>query len=275
MNIVSYLKPLSQEEKETLLKQKKQLTIAYDENEQWVESFYQRGASVFYARLQVSMKFFEEGELDSIQAFLKYVQNFKVKYVIVTLPVALVINKASSEKINESLNTLIKILSKQKLKLVIEPSSQAYKDLAYILKAFKPTHLQFVFKPVHIYKTKGSVLSLYRIFKEHIQLVVSEDMTKDQMPALIGYGEANVIALFKLLVKDAYQGDILLDPNFEEYLTKLAKKQGSFWRFLFKKDIQTYDVLKKQMRLPEKKDINIFDIYLNQLDVLIIIFRLG
>jgi hypothetical protein len=100
-------------------------------------------------------------------------------------------------------------------------------------------------------------------------------MTKDQMPALIGYGEANVIALFKLLVKDGYQGDILLDPNFEEYLTKLAKKQGSFWRFLFKKDIQTYDVLKKQMRLPEKKDINIFDIYLNQLDVLIIIFRLG
>jgi len=59
MNIVSYLKPLSQEEKETLLKQKKQLTIAYDENEQWVESFYQRGASVFYARLQVSMKFFD------------------------------------------------------------------------------------------------------------------------------------------------------------------------------------------------------------------------
>jgi hypothetical protein len=275
MNIVSYLKPLSLEEKETLLKQKKQLAIAYDENEQWVESFYQRGASVLYARLQISMKFFEEGELDSIQAFLKYVQNFKIKYIIATLPVSLVINKASSEKVNESLNGLIKLLSKYKLKLLIEPSSQAYKDLTYILKAFKPTHLQFVFRPVHIYKTKGSALSLYRIFKSHIQLVASEDITKDQFPALIGYGEADVIALFKLLVKDAYQGDILLEPNFEEYLRKLSKNQDSFWRFFFKKHIQTYEVLKKQMRLTEKKDINIFDIYLNQLDVLIIIFRLG
>jgi hypothetical protein len=275
MNIVSYLKPLSLEEKETLLKQKKQLAIAYDENEQWVESFYQRGASVLYARLQISMKFFDEGELDSIQAFLKYVQNFKVKYIIATLPVSLVINKASSEKVNESLNGLIKLLSKYKLKLLIEPSSQAYKDLTYILKAFKPTHLQFVFRPVHIYKTKGSALSLYRIFKSHIQLVASEDITKDQFPALIGYGEADVIALFKLLVKDAYQGDILLEPNFEEYLRKLSKNQDSFWRFFFKKHIQTYEVLKKQMRLTEKKDINIFDIYLNQLDVLIIIFRLG
>lgn len=275
MNIVSYLKPLTQEEKETLLKQKKQLTIAYDENEQWVESFYQRGALVHYARLQLSIKFFGEGETDPIVAFLKYVQSFKVKYLIATLPITLVVNKASSEKINESLNSLIKIASKYKVKIVIEPSSQAYKELAYILKEFKPTHLQFVFSPVHIHKTKGSVLSLYRIFKSHIQLVVSEDMTKDSLPALIGYGETNVIALFKLLVKDSYQGDILLDPNFGNYLSKLSKKQESFWKFFFKKDIQSFETLKKQMRLTEKKDINLFDIYLNQLEVLIIIFRLG
>lgn len=275
MNIVSYLSLLSQEEKEALLKQKKQLVIAYDEDAHWVDSFHQRGALVPYARLQLSMKFFDEGELETIQAFLKYVQSFKVKFLIAKLPVSLVVSKTTSEKVNEKLLVLIKIASKYKIKIVIEPSSQAFKELTYILKAFKSTHLQFVFNPVHIHKTKGSVLSLYRVFKTHIQLVVAEDTTKDHNPALIGYGDTRVIALFKLLVKDSYQGDVLLEPKFDDFLRKLLKKQGSFWKFLFKKDIQSFDLLKKQMRLTEKKDINLFDIYLNQFDVLLIIFRLG
>jgi hypothetical protein len=275
MNIISYLKPLAHAEKEALLKQKKHLFIAYDENENWVESFAQRGFQVLYAKFQLSTSFFEYGESDTILAYLKHIQSYKVKYLIATLPTAILVTKDTVEHINIKLNMLIKMASKYKIKVIIEPTSQTYKSLVYILKAFKPNQLQFLFNPAMIYKTKGSVISLYRVFKSFIQVVVADDLTKELTPALIGYGEAQLISLFKAMVKDSYQGDIVLDPKFEDYLSQLEKKKRSMFSFLSKKHIVSYDQLKKQMRLEEKKDIHIYDIYQNQYDVLHIIFRLG
>lgn len=275
MNIISYLKPLAHAEKEAFLKQKKYLSIAYDENENWVESFVQRGFQVLYAKFQLSTSFFEYGESDTILSYLKHIQAYKVKYLIVSLPTVLLVNKETVEHINIKLNMLIKMASKFKIKIIIEPTTQTYKSLVYILKSFKPNQLQFLFNPAMIYKTKGSVLSLYRVFKAFIQVVVADDLTKDHTPALIGYGEAQLISLFKAMVKDSYQGDIILDPKFEDYLSQLEKKKKSIFSFLSKKHIISYDQLKKQMRLDEKKDIHLYDIYLNQYDVLHIIFRLG
>ena len=275
MNIISYLKPLAHAEKEAILKQKKYLSIAYDENENWVESFVQRGFQVTYAKFQLSTSFFEYGESDTILSYLKHIQAYKVKYLIVSLPTVLLVNKETVEHINIKLNMLIKMASKFKIKISIEPTTQTYKSLVYILKAFKPNQLQFLFNPAMIYKTKGSILSLYRVFKAFIQVVVAEDLTKDYTPALIGYGEAQLISLFKVMVKDSYQGDVILDPKFEDYLSQLEKKKKSIFSFLSKKHIISYDQLKKQMRLDEKKDIHLYDIYLYQYDVLHIIFRLG
>jgi len=275
MTIISYLKPLAHAEKEAFLKTKKYLAIAYDENEHWVQSFFERGFEVKYARFQLSTSFFEHGEIETVSTYLKQVSIFKVKFLIVLLPQVLLITKETSKTINERIAQLIKIATKYKIKIVIEPSTQSYKMLSYIIKYFKPNQLQIVFDPVHIYRSKGSVMSLYKAFKSHIQVVKAHDISKTQLPALIGYGDVSLVQLFKLMVNDQYQGDIILDPDFHEYLARMEKKKKSIFKLFLKKENNQYDILKKHMRLEEKKDIRLYDIYVNQLDILSIVFRLG
>lgn len=275
MNVISFLKPFAHAEKEQLLKSKQALHIGYDDNEAWVQSFYERGFKVKVARHQLNVSFFEHGESDSILSFLKHIQQLKIKHVIFLLPPVLNVSKKTADDINLKLGMLIKMTSRHKAMTIIEPTTQAYKSLMYIIKPFKTSQLGVVYSPSHTVKTNGSTLGVYRLLKKYITHFVCHDITKDKNPALIGYGNTQMIALFKRLKKDGYKGDFILDPPFEQVLALLNKRNKGLFKIFRKKELSKYEQLKKIMNVNrQEKDINLYDIYQHQYDVLNTIFRL-
>ena len=94
-------------------------------------------------------------------------------------------------------------------------------------------------------------------------------------PELIGYGHADLIKLFKLIIKNNYKGDILCQPKYSKYLEKLHKKSQGVFKFMRQKETKSYQLLKERLKIDEKKDVELFDIYQNQLEVLSIIFNLS
>ena len=76
------------------------------------------------------------------------------------------------------------------------------------------------------------------------------------------------------MIKSNYQGDLMLDLKFDTYLEKLKKNQQGFFKILHKKDIDAYQLLKKRLKIDEKKDVQLIDIFDNQYEVLSIVFNL-
>ncbi len=275
MKVISFLKPLAHAEKESYLKSNSGVAIGYDDHEGWVQSFYDRGFLVDVARHQLNSSFFEHGETESIVTFLKHVQTLKLKKVIYLLPANIQVSIKNADDVNEKIAVLIKLGQKYKVMTIIEPTMQSYKSLMYVIKAFKSTQLGVVFSPSHIVKTQGTTLGQYRLYKKHIQYFVCHDVTKDLKPALIGYGNSQLLSLFKRLKKDVYKGQFILDPPFEEVLTSFQKSRKSLFKIFRKKELSNYEQLKATLHINEDKpDIQLLDIYSHQYEVLNTIFRL-
>ena len=171
---------------------------------------------------------------------------------------------------------LQKKLSKQKLSLWIYPrEDQPYPLFLKLFKHMKTSQISLVFDPTYVKSNKGSVLSQYKALSRYIGCVVAHDITYKFEPELIGYGHADLIKLFKLIIKNNYKGDILCQPEFSKYIERLHKKSQGVFKFLRQKELNSYQLLKERLKIDEKKDVELIDIYQNQLDVLSIIFNLS
>jgi len=171
---------------------------------------------------------------------------------------------------------LQKKLSKQKLSLWIYPKEdQPYPLFLKLFKQMKTSHIFLVFDPTFVKTNKGSVLSQYKALSRYIGCVVAHDITTKYEPELIGYGQADLIKLFKLMIKNNYKGDILCQPEYSKYIERLHKKSQGVFKLLRQKELKSYQLLKERLKIDEKKDVELIDIYQNQLDVLSIIFNLG
>jgi hypothetical protein len=171
---------------------------------------------------------------------------------------------------------LQKKLSKQKLSLWIYPrEDQPYPLFLKLFKHMKTSQISLVFDPTYVKLNKGSVLSQYKALSRYIGCVVAHDITSKFEPELIGYGHADLIKLFKLIIKSNYKSDILCQPEYSKYLEKLHKKSQGVFKFMRPKETKSYQLLKERLKIDEKKDVELFDIYQNQLEVLSIIFNLS
>ena len=171
---------------------------------------------------------------------------------------------------------LQKKLSKQKLSLWIYPrEDQLYPLFLKLFKHMKTSKMSLVFDPTYVKSNKGSVLSQYKALSRYIGCIVAHDITSKFEPELIGYGHADLIKLFKLIIKNNYKGDILCQPEYSKYLEKLHKKSHGVFKFMRQKETKSYQLLKERLKIDEKKDVELFDIYQNQLEVLSIIFNLS
>ena len=171
---------------------------------------------------------------------------------------------------------LQKKLSKQKLSLWIYPrEDQPYPLFLKLFKHMKTSKISLVFDPTYVKSNKGSVLSQYKALSRYIGCIVAHDITSKFEPELIGYGHADLIKLFKLIIKNNYKGDILCQPKYSKYLEKLHKKSQGVFKFMRQKETKSYQLLKERLKIDEKKDVELFDIYQNQLEVLSIIFNLS
>ena len=171
---------------------------------------------------------------------------------------------------------LQKKISKQKLSLWIYPEEdQPYPLFLKLFKHMKAAHISLVFDPTIVKINKGSVLSQYKALSKYIGCVVAHDISTKYDPELIGYGQADLIKLFKLMIKNNYKGDILCQPEYSKYIQRLHKKSQGVFRFLRQKELKSYQLIKERLKIDEKKDVELIDIYQNQLDVLSIIFNLS
>lgn len=232
----------------------------------------QKDYQITYIELEIHEKMIEDLDLAIIELLIQQNAKQTLKALMIRFQS---IQLLSHQNMISFLEILSKKVSKLKVKILVYPKpDQPYQLYLSLFQKIKNNQAKLVFNPSYVYMNKQSVLSNYKALKKYIGCVVAEDINHQNNPELIGYGKASLIELFKYMIKHQYQEDILIDPPFQTYLESLKKKKQGMFKLLHKKDIDIYQLLKTRLKIDEKKDIQILDIYDNQIEVLSIIFNL-
>jgi hypothetical protein len=228
--------------------------------------------NIHLIELDIHPKMIDDLDMQLIELLLDQNSKQEIKVLMIRFQS---IDLLKHEHIIKYIDQIAKRLNKNKIKLWIYPKQdQNYQQFVPLFQKMKSQHVSLVFNPAYVYLHRASVISSYKAFKKYIGCVVAEDVTTQNHPELIGYGQASLIELFKYMIKSSYQGDFMLDLKFDHYLEKLKKKQLGFFKILHKKDMDAYQLLKKRLKIDEKKDVQMIDIFDNQFEVLSIIFNL-
>lgn len=118
-----------------------------------------------------------------------------------------------------------------KLKVVIKFSKHHKHNIYFYLLNHLPKGVSVLFDPTHIYLSKESITTSFRVLKNHITYVICDDIDKNNHPRLIGYGEVNWIELFKKLYKIDFSGLVILDLSVLENIINVEEKTSFFKRF--------------------------------------------
>lgn len=266
MNVYSTAKYLTDEEKNQL---KKEFPLI-----KWgiLSQDVQTQLKIHWIELELYQKMVEDNDTQLLDLLIE--QNKKQDIEVIVLRFHSVSLIQHDNVFNYLLN-LTKKLSKRKIKIWIYPKEdQQYKLFLPIFQKIKNPQVLLVFNPAYLQLNLASILSSFKVFKKYIGCVVAHDITKQKDPELIGYGQSSLISLFKYMIKNHYQDALMLDPQYFLYLETLKKKQQGVFKFMRQKDIQTYQILKERLKIDEKKDVQLIDIYHNQYEVLSIIFNL-
>lgn len=225
-----------------------------------------------WIELEIHPKMIEDFDMQVLDLLLSQNSKQDVKIFMIRFQS---IDILQHEHMIKYVDQIAKKLHKYKIQLWIYPKEdQSYKLFVPLFQKIKSQQISLVFNPSYVYLNRASVISSYKIFKKYIGCVVAEDVISKGYPELIGYGKASLIELFKYMIKSNYQGDLMLDIKFDTYLEKLKKNQQGFFKILHKKDIDAYQLLKKRLKIDEKKDVQLIDIFDNQYEVLSIVFNL-
>lgn len=181
--------------------------------------------------------------------------------------------------INERLTPFLDIAHKHGKKLVLVPSDgQKTNVYAYILKKFKNNQLSIVFDPVYLMLNDESTTTAYRLLKGHIGAVRAIDADLLGNPCLMGYGKTDILAIFKKLLRDKYQGMFLVDNHFYNQVFNPVIVKQSFFKRVFSSDKKKregtmQDLARKIFPKEENRTVTYDDILDNQIKVLNVIFR--
>ncbi|WP_026391500.1 hypothetical protein [Haploplasma modicum] len=169
--------------------------------------------------------------LENYYKTIDFAQLLKVNNVFLNLPK---INNVIQEydAINYSIDKIVKYAKLKKINLLVNTKDEKTSTFNYLLKKAKYSNLSFIFNPSLIVQNKESVLVAYRTLKGSFNLVVANDSDKNNNPELLGYGKINTLDLFKRLLRDKYQGDILLDERFSNLFDMGEEKRVPFYKKL-------------------------------------------
>ena len=228
--------------------------------------------NIHWIELELHQKMVEDSDSKLLDVLLEQNKKQGIEIIVVRFHSVSILQ---SDHLNKYIVMLTKKLSKQKIKLWIYPKEdQPYKLFLSFFQKLKHPQVLLVFNPAYLQLNQASTLSSFKVFKKYIGCVVAHDITKQNHPELIGYGQASLIELFKYMIKNNYQGAFMLDPEYDQYLETLKSKQQGVFKFLRQKEIQSYQILKERLKIDEKKDVHCIDIYKNQYQVLAIIFNM-
>jgi len=218
-----------------------------------------------------------EEAIDQFKYALKIASKFKANYIYLRL---FKFNSIIDEfpNVEKRLNDYIDLANKMNKKIILVPTNDHKMNVyAYIFKKYKTNVMGVLFDPVHIMNQKQSATTTYRLLKKHIFAFACHDANRDEVPKLLGYGKADVIALFKKLMRDNYKGFLLIDNQFyKEIFEEEPKRKGLFKRFN-KKDKRKLSTQSEISKIifpnEETKNATYDDILDNQIKLLKMLFK--
>jgi len=215
---------------------------------------------------------------DEFKFMVKLADKIKVNQLFIRLP-------KFNDVIEEFENIKLRLepwvihATKHGKKLIIVPDNE-YKanTYAYIIKKLKNNNLSVLFDPVYFMMIHESTTTSYRILKKKISVFMCHDADFKMKPKLIGYGKADIINLFKKLIRDRFSGLLMMDNEFYHEIFEPSVKKESFFKKIFsnkkKQEKQQIDDLSKRIFPNEEtKNVTYDDILSNQIKVVNIVFK--
>lgn len=216
--------------------------------------------------------------LDEFKFILKIAEKLKVTHVLMKLPRFTDVIQ-EFELINQRLIPFVDAAMKSNRKVILEPSL-GYKAnvYQYIFKKFKTSHLGILFDPVYFMLQNESTTTAYRVLKTNIFAFAFHDANHQGEAQLAGYGKSDVVAICKKLIRDRYDGFILMDNQFHPQSFDLAEKKKGFLSKLFsndqkKKEKYVRELSRKIFPNEETKNVTYDDILENQIKLVKTIFK--
>lgn len=226
---------------------------------------------------KIDHKNHHEEALDQFKYTLKIASKFKATHIYLRLPL---FNSVIDEYpiIEKKLNDYVDLANKANKKIIIVPSDD-YKmnTYTYIFKKYKSNVLTILFDPVHVMSQKQSATTTYRLLKKHISAFACHDANHEGIPKLLGYGKADVIALFKKLMRDSYKGFLLVDNAFYKEIFEEEPERKGIFNFFNKskkrKQSTQEEISKIIFPNEETKNATYDDILDNQIKLLHMLFK--
>lgn len=206
-------------------------------------------------------------------------KSLRVSYIYLRLPIlADIIDDFPS--LEKQLTPIINYATKASVTLLMYPHNIKSNVMVYLMKHYKTRYLSPIFNPKQHMINKESPTVAYRLLKRDVKFFMAADIDKKNNPELLGYGRLKIVDMFKRLNRDKYNGYIILDDAFNDFLTGEIKTERPWYKRLFKRKTTLIDeyLQRYQARIyPEdpEKNVDIIDIYLNQIQVLNVVFKLG
>ena len=216
--------------------------------------------------------------LDEFKYMVKFSDRFKVQHLFYNLPLFNDVIE-EFENIKKRIEPFIDYAMRNSKKLIMMPVN-GYKAnvYAYIMKKMNSNVLSYAFNPVEIMMNNESTTTAYRLLKKKIGAFHTVDADHQNVPKLIGYGKTDIIALFKKLNRDRYDGFLMIDNKFNEEVFELEQQKSGFFAKIFKtkekkKESMLAELSSKIFPNEETKNVTNDDILENQIKVLKIIFK--
>lgn len=221
-----------------------------------------------------------EGYKNNLEQYEKAIvqaKALKVNNVYLRLPIINdIINEF--ETVEKQLTPIINIAIKNNINLLIEQGSTKTNILIYIIKYYKGKNLTLIFNPKELMVNKESITASYRLLKQYMTFFVANDIDKKNNPVLLGYGRLKILDLFKKLKRDKYKKYIILDDSFKDFFIEKPVEKISLFRKIFSKKHKETNIYLQQYAnkiFPKENDrkVELKDIFINQIEVLNIIFK--
>ncbi|MFH2117744.1 MAG: TIM barrel protein [Bacillota bacterium] len=215
---------------------------------------------------------------DEFKYMIKLADRLKVQYLYYRLPIFDDVIE-EYENIAKRLEPFVDAAMKSSKKIILLPNNNYKSNVyAYIMKKLKSNVISIAFDPVYIMMNNESTTTAYRLLKKSIGSFSATDADHQNMPKLIGYGKTDIVSLFKKLLRDHYDGFLLIDNRFQEEVFEIETQKTGFFAKLFKtkekkKETMLADLSSKIFPNEETKNVTYNDILANQIKVLKIIFK--
>jgi len=216
--------------------------------------------------------------LDEFKYMLKFADKFRATHLFLRLPI---FNDVLEEfdAVQKRLESFVDQAMRSGKKIILLPVNKYKANVyAYIVKKLKTQTVSYAYNPVTIMHNGEPATTAYRLLKQKIGLVQAIDANHEMEPMLLGYGKTDILNIFKKLLRDRFDGFIMVDNYYYTDIFKEPKVKQTFLKKIFsndkrKKETAKSDLSRKIFPNEETKNVTYDDILENQIKVLRIIFK--